>query len=80
MPSFFERQSTAVLLILVTAFDEARPASKNRSRIVAAQVTRSLPVKVNRLLHDPRNRVYCAVRCHNFPPFVVAVKGEPKKM
>jgi hypothetical protein len=55
------RPTSAVLLILVTALDEARPAIKNRSGIVAAQVTRAPPVKFNRLLYDPRKLVCCVV-------------------
>jgi len=34
---------------------EARPESKNRSQMEAAQVTRALPVKFSRVLYVKRN-------------------------
>jgi hypothetical protein len=61
MFSVFVRPIPAVLLILVTALYEARPAVKNRSGIMAAQVTRALHVKFSRLLYDPGKHVCCVV-------------------
>lgn len=69
MPFFFVLPTSAVLLILVTALKEARPGIKKRKRIVAAQVTRALPVKFNRLLYDPWEHVCYVVCIIIFPHF-----------